>query len=839
MKRFSILTTVALLGACVVATANAFAQDGAQADRPKQALTEVPFTEVKLTDDFWAPRIEANRVVSVPHNIKWCETETKRIANFRNAGAKLQGKEHGDFGGIYFDDSDVYKILEGFAYSLSAHPDAELQKKADEWIDAIGSAQEEDGYLMAYFTLMKPNEKWTNLAHMHELYCAGHMAEAAVAYYRATGDDKFLKINRRVLDLICKRYGPNEGQLKNVPGHEEIELALVKMYQLTGDRKYLDQAKFFVDIRGVADGRQIEKNSRNGLFGEYCQDHAPVREQSEIVGHAVRAMYLYCGATDVAGYYRDPELMAAMKRIFNNVTRHKMYITGGIGSSASNEGFEENFKLPNKSAYCETCAAIGMMFWAHRMNLATGEAKYADVMELAMYNGFMSGYGLNGDSYFYVNPLASDGGHHRQPFFGCACCPSNVIRALPSVPGYVYATASSKDDGADDTVVVNMFVEGKATVELADKIVEIAQTTRYPYDGKVFIKTTARMKDENAEKTPFTLKVRVPGWALAEAEADGYRSFARGVDSFDGAVEALVFETPVVRTIANPKVKDDLGRVALKRGPVVYCFEQVDNPGVRVDRIILAKDPQFKIEQRVITGNNANAATKNSAARKVDVILAKDYEGRTLVAIPYCVWDNRAAGKMAVWVRQVGLTDAPAADSELGKEANWIDAEGLPILYKPLDASLLTDEVPQVANSPELTGSFFTDERSLFDGTNAGNPKHSGDQGVPRATWWPRKGSKEWFQIEYPKARKIKSATIYWFDDTKERGGCATPKSWKLTYQTADGADWKEVETTDAYSVERDKEIVVNFAEVEALRVRVEVQLQDGLSGGVLKMEFK
>ncbi|MBR5244172.1 MAG: hypothetical protein IKW13_08055, partial [Thermoguttaceae bacterium] len=298
-------------------------------------------------------------------------------------------------------------------------------------------------------------------------------------------------------------------------------------------------------------------------------------------------------------------------------------------------------------------------------------------------------------------------------------------------------------------------------------------------------------------------------------------------------------ETPVVRTIANPKVKDDLGRVALKRGPVVYCFEQVDNPGVRVDRIILAKDPQFKIEERVIAGNNVNDATKNSAARKVDVILAKDYEGRTLVAIPYCVWDNRAAGKMAVWVRQVGLTDAPAADSELGKEANWIDAEGLPILYKPLDASLLTDEVPQIANSPELTGSFFTDERSLFDGTNAGNPKHSGDQNVPRATWWPRKGSKEWFQMEYPKARKFKSATLYWFDDTKQKGGCATPKSWKLTYQTEDGAPWKEVETTDAYSVERDKEIVVNFAEIEAVRVRVEVQLQDGLSGGVLKMDFK
>ena len=500
--------TLSLAALCAVVS---FAQDA-----PKQAMREVPFTNVKLNDNYWAPRIDANRLVSIPHNIKWCETETGRVDNFKIAG----GLQEGEFSGVYFDDSDVYKIVEGFAYSLAAHPNPELKKKADEWISYFGKAQEDDGYLMCYYTLVKPDEKWMDLAYMCELYCAGHMAEAAVAYDRATGDDTFLKINLKLLDLICKRYGPNEGQLKNVAGHEEIELALVKAYQLTGDRKYLDEAKFFIDARGVAEGRE------KGLFGEYCQDVIPVRQQTEIVGHAVRAMYLYCGATDVAGYFQDAELMAAMRRIFTNLTRNKMYITGGIGSSRSNEGFEENFKLPNGDAYCETCAAIGMLFWSHRMNLATGEAAFADVMERSAYNGFMSGYGLNGDSYFYVNPLESRGDRHRQPFFGCACCPSNVVRALPSIPGYVYATAESEEAAnagtGDDTVVINMFVQSKATVELGDKTVEIEQKTRYPYNGKVFIKATAKMKDENAALTPYFIKTRVPEWSGLDCPADGY-----------------------------------------------------------------------------------------------------------------------------------------------------------------------------------------------------------------------------------------------------------------------------------------------------------------------------
>ena len=820
MKRFFLSATA--LAVLALASVASFAQD-----EPKQAMREVPFTEVKLDDNYWAPRIEANRVVSVPHNIKWCETETGRIDNFKIAA----GLQKGEFKGIYFDDSDVYKIIEGFAYSLAAHPDAELKKKADEWIDYIGKSQQDDGYLMCYFTLVKPDEKWTNLASMHELYCAGHMAEAAVAYQRATGDDKFVKINRRLLDLICKRYGPNEGQLKNVAGHEEIELALVKMYQLTGDKKYLDEAKFFVDARGVAEGRE------KGLFGEYCQDMIPVREQTEIVGHAVRAMYLYCGATDVAGYYRDDALMAAMRRIFNNVTRNKMYITGGIGSSRSNEGFEENFKLPNKEAYCETCAAIGMLFWSHRMNLATGEAKFADVMERSAYNGFMSGYGLNGDSYFYVNPLLSDGNHHRQPFFGCACCPSNVIRALPSIPGYVYATAESDAaKSGDDTLVVNMYATGKATVELGDKIVEVEQQTRYPYDGKVFIKTTAKMKDANAEFTPFIVKTRIPEWTGLDRPADGYavRSIAK-----PGATFALDFPTDVVRMVANPNVKDDNNRVALQRGPIVYCFEQVDNRGVRVDRIILPKNPEFRVETRVnfISDGNVNEATKGAASRTVDVIRVKDINGVDLTAVPYCVWDNRSAGRMCVWVRQAGL-DSNAEDYADAK--NWTDADGEPILYKSLDSKYLSDDVPEIAGDDvEFDGSNTTDSLSTLDYYNqAEKPNGSGDQNNPRATWWDHLGTNEWFEYSFAKPRKLTSCAVYWFDDPG-RGRCRVPESWYITYQEPGSDEWKKVNAKDEYSCDRDRDVVVNFDEINASAIRINAKLQKDVSGGVLRWVVK
>lgn len=755
------------LSAAPLVSVSLFAEEPPKLQRP---LTEVPFTDVRLTDGFWAPRIATNRTVSARHNIDWCENQTGRINNFRKVGGTMEGK----FEGIYFDDSDVYKVIEGLAYTLAAKDTTDVADAADatnaadttdaadttgvadttdaadaadtadtpnttstnenerihadasRWIEAIASAQQEDGYLMCYFTLEKPNEKWTNLAYMHELYCAGHMAEAAVAWKRATGDDTFLNVSRKQMDLICSRYGAGEGQLKNVAGHEEIELALVKLYELTGEKKYLDEAKFFVDCRGVAEGRE------KGLFGEYCQDHMPLRQQSEIVGHAVRAMYCFAGATDVAGYYHDAELMAAMNRLWNNVTRQKMYITGGIGSDASNEGFRASFFLPNETAYAETCAAIGLVLWAHRMNLSTGQASFADVMEQVLYNGMLSGYSISGDRYFYVNKLQADGGHHREPFFSCACCPTNVIRLIASLPGYVYATAKSgaTDDAAgDDTVVANLFVEGEAVVDLADARVKVSQKTGYPFDGKVTFTLTAEPKNgARLDDKTLYLKYRVPSWCAAcqEAGADGYACVA--FNAKDGLTCERDFPMPVVRMMANPQVEADRGKVALKRGPIVYCFEECDN-SVAVDGITLAKEPNFEVQFRpkfISTPDDAEA-TRDSGARDVAVITAHDAGGNTITAVPYCVWDNRAPGKMNVWVKQEGLRaltiprdrliqmlseevgsvvsedDVLAVAPRLiaktraffAAEESWNEGD-LPVLYRPLnDSDLESDALSQ------------------------------------------------------------------------------------------------------------------------------------------------
>ena len=832
-----------LLGAFFASFVSAaFAEE---APKPSRLFNEVPFTDVQLADGFWAPRIETNRTVSAAHNIDWCEHQTGRIDNFLKASGQMEG----EFKGIYFDDSDVYKVLEGLAYTLSAKDDPTIHAAAQRWIEAIGAAQQPDGYLMCYFTLVKPDEKWTNLANMHELYCAGHMAEAAVAWKRATGDDTFLNINRKLMDLICKRYGPGEGQLKNVAGHEEIELALVKLYQMTGDEKYLKQAKFFIDCRGVAEGRE------KGIFGEYCQDHMPLRDQTEIVGHAVRAMYCFAGATDVAGYYHDDALMAAMNRLWNNVTLRKMYITGGIGSDRTNEGFRGEFFLPNKTAYCETCAAIGLVLWAHRMNLATGDAKFVDVMEQALYNNVLSGYAIAGDKYFYENPLASDGNHHRQPFYGCACCPTNVIRLIASLPGYVYTTARSDERKAsgkegDDTIVVNLFVQGKATIELAEKFVDIEQVTNYPFDGKVKIITKTRMKEGFApSETPVVFsKTRIPEWTgwrengIQElVEQKGYASNTGEEQAT--RIEEREFEMPVVRMTANPQIESDKGRVALRRGPLVYCFEQCDNE-VPVDRIVLAKDPEFQVEfrEKFIATPDDSPATAESASRNVAVITCKDWEGKTLTAVPYCVWDNRAAGKMAVWVRQFGLSAKPDASPEALEKNGWV-RDGEPVPYRPLDEKNLTEtEIDPSFFAPLFSASFAQDGQSCFTGEPSEvAPRDSSDQNVPRFTFWDHKGTEEWMQYEFAKPLDISGVSVYWFDDEKINGGCRIPDAWRLVYQPENASEdsdaWLPVEAEGnfPYSTQRDAEVTVKFKPVKAKKLRIEVKLREKFSAGILK----
>ena len=455
------------------------------ADEPShRRLSAVPFTAVNFADAFWAPRLETNRQKSLPHNFQWCE-QTGRIANFAKAGGLAQGK----FEGIYFNDSDVYKVLEGASYALAQHADPALDRTVDDVIAKIAAAQGEDGYLNTYFTLVKPNDRWTDLPSKHELYCAGHLFEAAAAHFRATGKRTLLDVAVRFADCIDGIFGP--GKRYGVPGHEEIELGLVKLYQVTGQKRYLDLARFFLDVRGDSSKRKIA--------GPYCQDHVPVRQQSEVVGHAVRAMYLYAGVADMAAYTGDQGFVDAMHRIWQDVAQRKMYVTGGIGARHQGEAFGDPYELPNATAYCETCAAIGLALWSHRMNLMHADAQYADVLERVLYNGVLSGIDMDGKHFFYVNPLSSAGNHHRQPFYPCACCPTNVVRLVPSLPGYVYA-----QDG--QSIYVNLYVAGSGQVPLGDAKIKITQQTRYPWDGAV------KLTVDPGEPRAFTIRLRIPGW---------------------------------------------------------------------------------------------------------------------------------------------------------------------------------------------------------------------------------------------------------------------------------------------------------------------------------------
>jgi DUF1680 family protein len=610
---------------------------------PHRKLNAVPFADVTFTDHFWAPRLETNRTVTVPHCLKMCE-ETKRIRNFEVAG----GLAEGEFEGIYFNDSDVYKVIEGAAHSLAVHPDPELDAQLDEIIAKIAAAQEDDGYLNTYFTLVEPDRKWTDLPAKHELYCAGHLFEAAVAHYRATGKRSLLDVAIRFAEKIDSVFG--EDALIGVPGHEEIELALVKLYEVTGEERYLDLARFFIDQRGQSDR-------------DYCQDHIPIREQSEIAGHAVRAMYLYSGVADVAAYTGDEALFGAMDRIWHDVTKRKMYVTGGVGPSAHNEGFTVPYDLPNDSAYAETCAAIGLALWGHRMNLLHADSEYADVLEQVLYNGMLSGVSMEGDCFFYVNPLASRGRHHRQPWFGCACCPSNVVRFIPQVGSFVYATS-------DEGLWVNLYAASKAKVTVGGREVALRQETDYPWSGEV------KLTVEPDEPASFGVNLRIPGWCdkihatvngkrvTASPSEDGYLHVDRDWEAGDEI--RLRLGMAVRRMAANPNVKADVGRVALMRGPIVYCLEGVDNEG-SVRDIALPRTADLKEEfEADLLGGVVVLRTK---ARRRG---AEDWEGilyqpvpydekARVVAIPYYAWDHREPGEMVVWLPETtALADGKA-----------------------------------------------------------------------------------------------------------------------------------------------------------------------------------
>ena len=587
-------------------------------DGPMKRITPVAFSQVKIEDSFWSPRLERHRTATLPVCIDQIENQTGRIRNFENAA-----KGRGEHSGIYFDDSDVYKALEGMAYSLQIHPDPELEAKCDEWIDKFAAAQQPDGYINTFFTLTGLENRWDNMD-KHEMYCAGHMTEAAVAYYYATGKRKLLDVSMKMADHMMSVFGPDKRHW--VPGHEEIELALVKLYEATGEKKYLDFAGWLLDQRGHGYGSHGKLDRPwNAL---YYQDDVPVRELSTIAGHAVRAMYLYCGMADVAAYTGDTGLTDALDRLWDHVVLKNMYITGGIGQSARNEGITEDYDLPNLSAYCETCASVGMVFWNWRMNQFTGDAKYADVMERSMYNGALAGINLAGNLFFYVNPLESLGDHHRQEWYGCACCPSQICRFLPSIGNYIYGVS-------DEALWVNLYMGNTASMKVNGKDVTVTQETKYPWEGAV--RLTLGLK--GSVKTQ--VRLRIPGWCKQYAVSVNGKAVEPAVDKGyavldgkwkDGDVIDLALDMPVEVVEADPRVKEDVGKRAVQRGPLVYCIEEADN---QTDFDAITIQPEAPWE----------------AAFDADLLsgVVKVTDGSTTY-IPYYAWDNREAGKMKVWI---------------------------------------------------------------------------------------------------------------------------------------------------------------------------------------------
>ena len=636
-------------------------------------INPVPFTSVKVTDNFWGQRLQASREVTIPLAFSKCE-ETGRYENFVKAAHPSDTYK---VEGFSFDDTDVYKTIEGASYSLQTYPDKKLQKYIDSVLVIVAGAQEPDGYLYTARTMNPKHphnwagkERWVAVENLsHEFYNLGHMIEGAVAHYQATGKRNFLDIAIKYADCVCREIGNGPQQKKYVPGHQIAEMALVKLYMVTGDKKYLDQAKFFLDTRGYTSRKDA-----------YSQAHKPVVEQDEAVGHAVRAVYMYSGMADVAAITGDSSYIKAIDKIWDNIVSKKIYITGGIGARHAGEAFGNNYELPNLSAYCETCAAIGNVYMNYRLFLLHGDAKYFDVLERTLYNGLISGVSLDGGSFFYPNPLSSNGKYSRKPWFGCACCPSNVSRFIPSLPGYVYAVKN-------DQVYVNLYLSNKAELKVDKKKILLEQETGYPWNGDIRLKITQGNQD-------FTMKLRIPGWVrgnvlpgdlysytdnqkpayqvsvngqTVESDVnDGYLSIARKWKK--GDVVEVHFDMIPRIVKANPKVEADHGRVAVERGPIVYCAEWPDNR-FNVHSILLNQHPQFKVTDKPELLYGIRQITTDAQALSYDKagkLVTKDVE---LTLIPYYAWAHRGEGDMEVWL-PIDVSATSAQPLEAGK---WED----------------------------------------------------------------------------------------------------------------------------------------------------------------------
>jgi uncharacterized protein len=770
-------------------------------DYPIQPVT---FNHVHVQDEFWAPRITINADITIPYVLQKCR-ETGRFDNFLKAAGKKPPTNLTEFP---FDDSDVFKVIEGVSYSLQIKPNPALERSIDSLITIIGEAQEPDGYLYTFRT-MKPEKlhpwispkRWEKDPDLsHELYNVGHLYEAAVAHYLSTGKKTLLDIAIKNADLIVKDFGP--GKAAYFPGHQVIEMGLARMYRVTGKKEYLELAKYFLDIRG------------NGKIrgSEYNQSQKPVTDQHEAVGHAVRAAYMYTGMADVAALTGDATYVKAIDDIWMDVVNKKMYLTGGIGATGAGEAFGAPYQLPNMSAYAETCASIANVYWNNRMFLLHGDASYIDVMERVLYNGFLSGVSQSGTKFFYPNPLASMGQHQRSAWFSCACCISNVTRFMPSVPGYVYAQN-------ENNLYVNLFMTNKADIELPSGKLSIAQQTTYPWQGQVKIDVGV------SKKMTFTLRVRIPGWARQmPVPGDLYRfadnrevkipiringkevnyTLEKGYAVFNrtwnkGDIVEMDLPMEVEKVLANEKVKDDKGKFAFQKGPLVYCLEGPDHKDGVVQNIVMNQQVSVKesYEKQLLNGVITLSGEGSATSRQVESsdLLKTNLQA---TAIPYYAWSNRGPSEMVVWI--------------------------------PFEESAARPRAAATIASKSIVSASINNKRMLASLNDQFEPSSSEDKSALYLHWWPKKDTDEWIQYDFDSEKTISESSVYWYDDSPF-GGCRIPASARLLYK--EGDKWVPVKNITPYLPVKDKYDVVKFEPIKTTAVRMEIKLPKNHATGV------
>lgn len=782
----------------IAAVTAALALKAQQRDYPIQP---VPFTQVKVDDSFWAPKIEVNREVTIPYVLRMCR-EHGRINNFiiaaKHSGGKLTTYP--------FDDTDLYKAIEGASYGLQVKRNPELERYLDTLIGIIGAAQEPDGYLYTFRSAgeAKPHEwigakRWQNEEILsHELYNAGHLYEAAVAHYQATGKRTLLNIALKNADLLVRTFGP--GKEVKYPGHQIVEIGLVKLYRVSGKKEYLDLAKFFLDSRGPGGDA-------------YNQADRKVVDQDSAEGHAVRAAYMYTGIADVAAMTGYTPYEKAIDAIWNDVVTDKLYITGGIGATGAGEAFGAAYELPNMSAYAETCASIANVYWNSRMFLLHGDAKYVDVLERTLYNGLLSGVSLSGTRFFYPNPLASMGQNERSAWFDCACCITNMARFLPSMPGYIYAHRGN-------TLYVNLFVGSEVHVRLAGGSLALHQRTEYPWNGKVDmdVRPSAPLRAE--------LRIRIPGWAKGQPISGDlyYDAVERTVDPVTISVNGtpvvyrvekgyavlertwkpgdnitVDFPMPAQKVLANGRVTDDQGRFAFQRGPIVYCLEGPDNRDSLVRNLLVDTTASVQVSYNAgLLGGIGELTVQGEALKRQPGDTALLQVPARVTAIPYYAWANRGASEMTVWVPYERSATVPQPG-------------------------------PSIASGSKATSSIGT-PRMLKSIADQYDPKNSNDHSMPYFHWWPRKNSAQWVEYDFRTTDTVSSSAVYWFDDGPW-GGCRVPASWQLLY-LKDG-NWLPVHNTSPYEVAKDRYCRVTFDPVATTALRMVVQLPVDNSAGI------